>query len=163
MTSHPENIGSVDSTGARACRTGRGCALWPSTTLYVIGTAVAIVLVWPLGLAMLAWALFHREIRASSAWQTMKDKFASRPAAPDLSSFMRSRPSNEALAEYLAREQQRLREEQQKLDELVRAFEAFKAAERRSSDQRDFEEFMRQREAGAGPESKPDRRPDVGL
>ena len=65
----------------------------------------------------------------------------------DLGSFVRRRPSNEALAEYLAREQQRLREEQQKLDELLQAFEAFKAAERKESDQRDFENFLRSREA----------------
>ncbi len=163
MTVHSDNI----ETSAPAARS---CALWPSTALYVIGTAVAILLFWPLGLAMLAWALFHREIRASSYWHSMRQKFASRPAAPDLSSFLRSRPGNEALAEYLAREQQRLHEEQRKLDDLVRAFEAFKAAERKASDQRDFEAFMRQREAGGSTEptstsssQASERRPDVGI
>ena len=49
----------------------------------------------------------------------------------------------------LAREQQRLRDEQQKLDDLVKAFEAFKEAERKTNDQRDFENFLRSREGGA--------------
>ena len=39
-------------------------------------------------------------------------------------------------------------EEQQKLDDLVNAFEAFKEAERKASDQRDFENFLRTREGG---------------
>ena len=67
---------------------------------------------------------------------------------------MARRPSNAALAEYLAREQRRLRDEQQKLDELVRAFEAFKEAERQANDQRDFENFLRQRQDGVRGEAE---------
>lgn len=66
----------------------------------------------------------------------------------DLGGFGRRQSGNEALAEYLAGEQQRLREEQQTLDELVKAFEAFKDAERKANDQRDFENFLRSREGG---------------
>ena len=111
---------------------------------YVVATVVAFMVFWPLGLAMLVWA-FQREIRRSSWWQRLRNVRA--PAAPDLSDLWRRRPDNEALAEYLGREQQRLREEQQKLDELVRAFEAFKDAERKARDRQDFETFMRQRQA----------------
>jgi hypothetical protein len=96
---------------------------------------------------MLVWALWHRSIKASSWWQNLRG--VRPPTMDDLGSFARRRPSNEALAEYLAREQQRLREEQQKLDDLVKAFEAFKEAERKANDQRDFENFLRSREGGA--------------
>jgi hypothetical protein len=107
---------------------------------------VALMLFWPLGLAMLAWALWHRQVRRSSWWQSLRD--VRPPTMNDLGGFAWRRPSNEALAEYLAREQQRLREEQQKLDDLVKAFEAFKDTERKANDQRDFENFLRSRESG---------------
>ncbi|MGE0799052.1 MAG: DUF2852 domain-containing protein [Lautropia sp.] len=148
------NHGTFDSgsTGLPAAA-GNDTALL-SSGWYIAAIVVAFILFWPLGVAMLAWALWHRQIRASSLWQKLSGVRA--PRAADFDSFVRRRPSNEALAEYLAREQQRLREEQQKLDELVQAFEAFKAAERKASDQRDFENFLRQREAGGRAE------PDAG-
>lgn len=120
--------------------------LWPSSGWYIAATVAAFVIFWPVGVAMLAWALWHRQIKATTWYQSLRG--ARMPAAPDLGAFARRRPSNEALAEYLAREQQRLREEQLKLDELVKAFEAFKSAERKASDQRDFENFLRSREGG---------------
>lgn len=114
---------------------------------YIAATVAAFVIFWPVGLAMLAWALWHRQIKASSWWRTLSG--IRLPEAADLGGFARQRPSNEALASYLAREQQRLREEQNRLDELVRAFEAFKQAERKANDERDFENFLKSRESGA--------------
>jgi hypothetical protein len=133
------------AVGADARRSCRGDAFWFCSAWYIAATVAAFLLFWPVGVAMLAWALWHRQIKASSWWQSLRS--VRPPAMNDLGGFVRRRPSNEALAEYLAREQQRLREEQQKLDELVQAFESFKAAERKASDQRDFENFLRSREA----------------
>lgn len=113
---------------------------------YIAATVVAFLIFWPVGLAMLAWALWHRQIKASSWWQSLRGIRV--PTAADFGGFARDRPSNEALASYLAREQQRLREEQNRLDDLVRAFEAFKAAERKANDERDFENFLKSRETG---------------
>jgi len=146
MTCHFDTADRAASGAAAAgCsggfRTGSG---W-----YIAATVVAFLVFWPIGLLMLAWALWHRQIRASSWWQSLRGVRA--PTMDDFGAFARRRPSNEALAEYLAREQQRLREEQQKLDDLVKAFEAFKEAERKSNDQRDFENFLRSREGGTQP------------
>jgi len=135
-----------ESVGTSQSSPRRDDALWPSTGWYIAATVAAFVIFWPAGVAMLAWGLWHRQITASSWWRNLRGTLV--PKAPDLGGFARRRPSNEALAEYLAREQQRLREEQQKLDDLVNAFEAFKSAERKATDQRDFENFLRQRESG---------------
>ncbi len=126
------------NTGAGSCQFG---GAW-----YIAATVAAFVIFWPIGLAMLAWALWHRQIKASSWWRTLRGIRV--PEAADLGGFARPRPSNDALASYLAREQQRLREEQNRLDELVRAFEAFKEAERKANDERDFENFLKNRESG---------------
>jgi len=145
MTSPSDTADSA--TDARPFAPSRGDGFWPRSSWYIAATVAALLLFWPLGLAMLAWALWHRQIRASSWWQSLRG--LRRPTMNDLGGFGWRRPSNEALAEYLAREQQRLREEQQKLDELVEAFQAFKDAERKTNDQRDFENFLRSRESGA--------------
>ena len=142
---------SSDTANRAAAGTHRrapsaGDVFWPYSIWYIAATAAALMLFWPLGLAMLAWALWHRQVRTSSWWQSLRD--VRPPTMNDLGGFVRRRPGNEALAEYLAREQQRLREEQQKLDELVKAFEAFKDTERKANDQRDFENFLRSRESG---------------
>ena len=133
---------------------GQDDRLWPSSCWFLGATVIAFLLFWPLGVAMLAWGIWHRQIRASSWWQNLRGMRLPAAAtgmasgAADLGGFARRRPSNEALADYLAREQQRLREEQQKLDDLVQAFEAFKEAERKASDQRDFDAFLRSRGEG---------------
>jgi hypothetical protein len=121
---------------------------WSSSCWYIAATVVAFLVFWPVGVAMLVWAIWHRQIKASSWWQNLRG--IRTPTMDDLGGFARRRPSNEALAEYLEREQQRLREEQQKLDDLVKAFEAFKEAERKANDQRDFENFLRSRENREG-------------
>jgi hypothetical protein len=140
MTCHFESADRAASGGAASGCSGFGSG-W-----YIAATVLAFLVFWPVGLLMLAWALWHRQIRASSWWQSLRG--VRPPTMDDWSAFTRRRPSNEALAEYLAREQQRLREEQQKLDDLVKAFEAFKEAERKADDQRDFENFLRSREGG---------------
>jgi len=134
------------TAGAHPYTAPRGDGVWPCSTWYIAATVAALLLFWPLGLAMLAWALWHRQVRTSSWWQSLRG--VRPPTMNDLGGFVWRRSSNEALAEYLAREQQRLREEQQKLDELVKAFEAFKNAERKANDQREFENFLRTRETG---------------
>lgn len=135
--------------GGRLSR--RGNCSW-SSGWYIAATVVAFVFFWPVGLAMLAWAFWHREIRRSSIWQTLR---GTRVPRPDFASFVARKPDNAALAEYLSREQDRLREEQRKLDELVKAFEAFKEAERQASDRRDFENFLRQRGTAEGDRQGP--------
>ncbi len=138
-TADRTEAGAASASGCSgAFRTGSG---W-----YIAATVLAFLVFWPVGLLMLAWALWHRQIRASAWWQSLRG--VRPPTMDDFSAFARRRPSNEALAEYLAREQQRLREEQQKLDDLVKAFEAFKEAERKANDQRDFENFLRSRQGG---------------
>ena len=122
-------------------------SFWSTSCWYIAATVVAFLIFWPVGVAMLAWALWHRQIKAASWWQGVRG--VRPPTMDDFNAFARRRPSNEALAEYLEREQQRLRDEQQKLDDLVKAFEAFKEAERKANDQRDFENFLRSREGGA--------------
>jgi hypothetical protein len=145
MTCHSDTAGRA--AAGTAAESGCADAFRPGSGWYIAATVVAFLVFWPVGLLMLAWALWHRQIRASSWWQSLRGV---RPPTMDgLGAFTRRRPSNEALAEYLAREQQRLREEQQKLDDLVQAFEAFKEAERKSNDQRDFENFLRTREGSA--------------
>lgn len=140
MTATPHPI-ETDGTRLSATRhdTGGSFGFW-----YVAATVAGFLVFWPVGLALLAWAFWRDEIRASSLWQKLRG--VRTPTPTDFGNFMGRRPSNAALADYLAREQQRLREEQRKLDELVRAFEAFKEAERQANDQRDFEAFLRQRE-----------------
>ena len=145
MTS-PSDTADRAAAGTHPFAPSRGDGSWPYSGWYIAATVAALMLFWPLGLAMLAWALWHRQVRTSSWWQSLRG--VRPPTMNDLGGFVRRRPSNEALAEYLAREQQRLREEQQKLDELVKAFEAFKDAERKANDQRDFENFLRSRESG---------------
>lgn len=144
MSQHFETVGSDASA-----RCSRDDAIWPSSAWFIVATVAAFVIFWPVGVAMLAWGLWHRQIKASSWWQSLRGVRAPvAAAAADLGSFARRRPSNESLAAYLEREQQRLREEQQKLDELQKAFEAFKEAERKASDARDFEAFLRSRGEG---------------
>src|SRR5690606_9586461 len=147
MTCHSETAGQAGSGAASAARCHD--VFRPGSGWYIAATVAAFLLFWPVGLLMLAWALWHRQIRESAWWQSLRG--VRPPTMDDFGVFARRRPSNEALAEYLAREQQRLREEQQKLDDLVKAFEAFKEAERKASDQRDFENFLRSREGGTGP------------
>lgn len=137
----------TEATGGTAFDTGTtpgGCRL--NGAWYIAATVLAFLVFWPVGLAMLAWALWHRQIKASSWWQSLRGIRVPSPA--DFSGFAPQRPSNEALASYLAREQQRLREEQNRLDDLVKAFEAFKEAERKANDERDFENFLKSRETG---------------
>ena len=120
---------------------------------------VAFIVFWPLGLALLVWSLWRDQIKSHPMVQKWRDvphperpAFLSRP----LGRRMGPRPSNAALAAYLAQEQARLQAEQDKLAELVRAFEAFKAAEQRAADERDFESFLKQQAAespSAGPAS----------
>lgn len=117
-----------------------------SSGWYVAATVAAFVIFWPVGLAMLVWAFWHREIRSSPLWQKLR---GTQVPKPDFATFMSRKPDNAALAEYLGREQERLREEQRKLDDLVKAFQAFQEAERQASDRRDFENFLKQRAEGA--------------
>lgn len=135
-----------DETGAKRGHHRRG-GCRPAGGLMIAAIVVGFIVAWPIGLALLAWAIWHREI--TSWWQRQADKLPSgrREAATGFQGFMSKRPSNAALAAYLDREQQRLREEQAKLDELVREFEAFKAAEREAIDRQDFEAFLKSQAA----------------
>lgn len=119
--------------------------------IYIAAMVVGFVFFWPIGLAMLAWALWRDQIKANPMVQKfMQGSMPTPPSMPNLGGLgglMGRRSSNTALAEYLEQEQSRLKTEQHKLDELVKAFEAFKQAERQTADQRDFEEFLRRRES----------------
>lgn len=111
--------------------------------------ALGFLIFWPIGLALLVWTLWHRQILEWPAVQRLSERRAEarsrwnarRQGAP----FTRTGSvDNTALSAYLQREQDRLAAEQRQLDELVRAFEAFRDAERRSADERSFEEFLKQ-------------------
>ncbi len=115
---------------------------------YIAAIVAGFIIWWPVGLALLGWALWRDQIKANPVVQKfMQGSMPKPPSMPSMSGFLGRRPSNSALAEYLEQEQARLKAEQQKLDELVQAFEAFKSAERKAADQRDFDEFLRHREA----------------
>lgn len=142
------------TTGSHRCG-----SKW-SSSWYIAATIGAFIVFWPLGLAMLVWAFWHREIRASSLWQKLRGTQVPMPRTrTDFAHFMSRKPDNAALAEYLGREQERLREEQRKLDDLVKAFEAFKEAERQASDRRDFENFLKQRESSRDASGNDNDRP----
>lgn len=115
----------------------------------IAAIVLGFIVYWPVGLALLFLTIWRDRIFAYPPIRKAIDGDLPRPAK--FSSSVRSafgkRPDNSALAEYLEREQNRLKAEQQKLDELVQAFEAFKQAEREASDRRDFDEFLRAREA----------------
>lgn len=133
MVSSPEPV-----TTRRGCRSFGG---W-----HIAAIVAAFILFWPLGLAMLAWALWRDQIKAWPIVQKMFGSYENRsPRTSHRPGFMARRPSNTALAQYLEREQERLKSEQEKLAELVKAFESFKDAEHRTADQRDFETFLQQR------------------
>lgn len=138
------------ASGRRRCHSAGG---W-----YIAATVFAFIVFWPIGLAMLIWAIWGDRMKASRMSRRIAD-LNFRDVA-QFTSPMNRRPDNMALAEYLEREQQRLRTEQEKLDDLLKAFDAFKAAEQRSKDQRDFDEFLKQREpqgpAGTAAQSNDD-------
>lgn len=115
---------------------------------YIAATVIGFVIFPPIGFALLAWGLWREPIRSSRLFRKLSGAATAAPS--NLQGWMARHPGNSALSDYLAREQERLRAEQVKLDELVKAFDAFKDAERRSADQRDFDAFLEQREADAG-------------
>lgn len=144
------------NTGPEDTKTRSSGGVDLSDGVYIGATVVAFILFWPAGVALLAWALWRDQIKAWP-WFRKTAEIAKAPprgfgssgfSAGAFASMRSKKPDNTVLAEYLERERQRLRAEQVKLDELVSAFEGFKEAERRSKDERDFEEFLRQREDG---------------
>ncbi|MGE0310880.1 MAG: DUF2852 domain-containing protein [Lautropia sp.] len=139
------------STARRGCANRARGGVDLTDGVYIGAIVVAFVLFWPAGVALLAWALWRDQIKAWP-WFRKTAEIAKAPpkgfAGAGFGSMRSKKPDNTMLAEYLERERERLRAEQDKLDELVKAFEAFKEAERRSADRRDFEAFLRQREGG---------------
>ena len=154
MTTSPHPADSIpQDPGHRTHRRDRCSSVggW-----YIAAIVAGFIVFWPIGLALLVWAIWRDQIKEWPIYQKLRG--TRMPQAPSFTGFARPRPSNSALAEYLEREQQRLKAEQQKLDELVKAFEAFKDAEHKARDQRDFEEFLQSRNrdtgADAGAESR---------
>lgn len=124
--------------------------------LFIAAIVAGFIVFWPIGLALLGWALWRDQIMQWKIVRRFMDgDLPAMPAMPKgmnaraFSGLMARKPANSALAEYLSGEQERLHAEQQKLDELVKAFEAFKSAEQQSRDRQDFEAFLRQRETGS--------------
>ncbi|MGH1359093.1 MAG: DUF2852 domain-containing protein [Burkholderiaceae bacterium] len=117
------------------------------TPLRIAMIVVGFLVFWPIGLALLVWTIWRDQIRETRVYQKLSScRGRHSGERSHRSAFMARRPSNSALASYLEREQDRLKAEQEKLAELVKAFEAFKDAESRSADQRDFDAFLRQRD-----------------
>lgn len=140
-TAHPSEP-ALEGPARCHRRRGRGCG--SIGALYIAAIVAGFIIFWPIGLALLVWAIWRDQIKAMPWFQKIRQGDIPRPA--NLGGFASARrPSNAALADYLAREQDRLKAEQEKLDELVKAFEAFKEAERNDRDRRDFENFLRQR------------------
>lgn len=113
--------------------------------LRIAAIVAGFIIFWPIGLALLIWSIWGREIRQSPLGQKIAGA-RQRRGERHHRSFMHRQPDNTALAAYLAREQERLQAEQDKLRELVQAFDAFKQAERRTADQRAFDAFLQQRD-----------------
>lgn len=121
-----------------------GCRSGNNNGLMIAAIVLGFVFAWPIGLALLIWAIWHREIRSQARPFFARFREARRTVdTPHFNRFVSRKPSNAALAAYLEREQQRLRDEQEKLNEMVREFEAFKAAEREAIDRQDFEAFLK--------------------
>ncbi len=117
--------------------------------LRIAAIVVGFVVFWPIGLALLVWTLWRDQIRQSGVYRKITGcRREHGNGQMRRSAFRARRPSNSALAAYLETEQQRLQAEQEKLAELVKAFEAFKEAESRSADKSDFEAFLKQRDGG---------------
>ena len=135
-------------THRRCGRRGTGGGRRRFTPGYIAATVIGFVVFPPIGFALLAWGLWREPIRSSRLFQKLSGAATAAPS--NLQGWMARHPGNSALSDYLAREQERLRAEQVKLDELVKAFDAFKEAERRNADQRDFDAFLQQRGADAG-------------
>ena len=114
----------------------------------IAAIVAGFIIFWPIGLALLVWTLWGREIRQSPLGQKIAGARQHRGERRHRG-FMHRQPDNTALAAYLAREQERLQAEQDKLRELVQAFDAFKQAERRTADQRAFDAFLQQRDEPA--------------
>lgn len=142
----PDTSSGPEATGRhrRHCRGARSHGR-PFGGLYLAAIVVGFIIFWPIGVALIAWGFWRDRIKAWPIFQRVTGAAANR--APSFQEWMARPPGNTALAEYLAREQERLKAEQAKLDDLVRAFEEFKAAERRNADQRDFDAFLDQRTA----------------
>lgn len=122
--------------------------------LRIAAIVVGFLVFWPIGLALLIWTLWRDQIKASGVYRKIAGCRPERGSAHlRRAAFRGRRPSNSALAAYLETEQQRLQAEQEKLAELVKAFEAFKEAESRSADKRDFEAFLKQRDGEPGQEA----------
>jgi len=111
-----------------------------SNGLTVVAIVAGFVIWWPLGIAAVAWAIWRDRI----SFPPVSRQSTALTSQFSVAKVMRQRPSNSALAAYLESEKERLRAEQAKLQELISAFDAFKEAERRTADQRDFDSFMRQ-------------------
>ncbi len=156
------SLNQTDGRAAGAGRTRGGVDL--TDGVYIGAIVVAFVLFWPAGVALLAWALWRDQIKAWP-WFRKTAEIAKAPPkgfpGAGFASMRSKRPDNTMLAEYLERERERLRAEQGKLDDLVKAFEAFKDAERRSADRRDFEAFLRQRDGAAASTSRAGEVEDV--
>ncbi len=129
------------------CRNARGHGR-PFGGLYLAAIVVGFIVFWPIGVALIVWGFWRDRIKALPIFQRVTGAAADR--SPKFQEWMARPPGNTALAEYLAREQERLKAEQARLDDLVKAFEEFKAAERRNADQRDFDAFLNQRSATDG-------------
>jgi hypothetical protein len=131
---HPNTGGSMKCAHRRINRSGRA-----SNGLLIAAIVAGFIIWWPLGLAAVAYAIWRDKLNFTTpkAWAGSSNRL-------NVAAMIRQKPGNTALASYLEREQERLRAEQTKLDELISAFDAFKEAERRTADQRDFEQFMNQ-------------------
>ncbi len=149
--SHPASEPILETPSDTRSRSG--CGVHSSRSVsgpYIAAIVIGFVVFWPIGLALLTWALWREQIKAMPLVQKfMQGSMPKPPSMPSMSGLMGRRPSNSALADYLEQEQIRLKAEQAKLDELVKAFEAFKSAERKEADKRDFDEFLRHRGASA--------------
>ena len=118
--------------------------LRPSWTPLNIALMIFLFVVglWPLGLAMIAYMAYGREMGIDlSNWGAAKRTVADtvrRSAAP--------KTGNAAFDAWREEEMRRLDEERRKLDESRAEFEAYVTELRKARDRDEFEAFRRQRE-----------------
>ena len=132
----------------------------PAWTPATIGLMVlGFIVFWPLGLAMLAYIMWGDRLdgwkgdvgRATDAMNRNWGRFGRAAAMPQ-------RTGNVAFDDWRDAELKRIEQERRKLDEMRREFDDYLRELRRAKDQKEFDQFMAQRDGSADGDAKNDAR-----
>jgi hypothetical protein len=147
MTSDTARPGGIRAAfrRAEAWLDARGTWAW------LAALALAFIFVWPVGLALLAYMIWGKQMFARSCGQSRQHdhswgRHAMRAGQPT---------GNRAFDDYKAQALRRLEEEQE-------AFEAFLQRLRTSKDKTEFDSFMDERAKATAAEDASETRPETG-